>query len=139
MSSCEQCQRTKNATHKPYGLLQPLDIPNRPWLSIPMDFIVKLPHSHGYDSIWVICDRMTHASHFIPICKKMHAPQLARLFLHRVFCHHGFPQTIVSDRGSIFISSFFTNLMKICGTQMKASMAYHPQTDGLTERISTKC
>ena len=136
VSSCEQCQRTKNATHKPYGLLQPLDIPDRPWHSISMDFIVKLPASHGYDSIWVICDRMTRAAHFIPTCETMDAPQLSRLFLDRIFRYHGFPQSIVSDRGSVFISSFFTNLMKLCGTKMKTSTAYHPQTDGLTERTN---
>jgi hypothetical protein len=101
-----------------------------------MDFIVKLPPSHGYDSIWVICDRMTRAAHFIPICESMDAPQLARLFLDRIFRHHGFPQSIVSDRGSIFVSSFFTNAMKLCGVKMKPSTAYHPQTDGLTERTN---
>ena len=136
VSSCEQCQRVKNTTHKPYGLLQPLDIPDRPWLSISMDFIVKLPPSHGYDSIWVICDRMTRAAHFVPICESMDAPQLSRLFIDRVFRHHGFPQAIVSDRGSVFVSSFFTNLMKLCGVKMKPSTAYHPQTDGLTERTN---
>ena len=136
VTSCELCQRVKNRTHKPYGLLQPLDIPDRPWYSISMDFIVKLPPSHGYDSIWVICDRMTRAAHFIPTCESMDAPQLARLFLDRVFRHHGFPQAIISDRGSVFISSFFTNLMKICGVKMKPSTAYHPQTDGLIERTN---
>ena len=51
VSSCEQCSRIKNDSHKPYGLLQPLEVPNCPWQSITMDFIVKLPLSHGYDSI----------------------------------------------------------------------------------------
>lgn len=130
---CEQCQRTKNVTHKPYRLLQPLDIPNRPWLSISMDFIVRLPPSHGYDSIWVICDRMTRATHFIPTCETMDAPQLAHLFIDRIFRHHGFPRAIASDCSSVFVLSFFTNLMKVCSTKMKTSMAYHPQTDGHTE------
>ena len=61
----------------------------------------------------------------------MDAPELAQLFLDQIFCHHGFPQAIVSDQGSLFISSFFTQLMKICGTKMKPSTAFHPQTDGL--------
>jgi len=133
VTSCEHCQRIKHSTHKPYGLLQPLNIPNHPWRSISMDFIVKLPKSHGYDSIWVICDRMTRAAHFVPICESMDAPELSRLFLDRIFHHHGFPDAIISNRGSIFISSFFTNLMKLCGVKMKPSTAYHPQTDGLTE------
>ena len=66
VSSCKQCARIKNVTHKPYGLLQPLDIPDQPWQSIAMDFIVKLPQSHGYNSIWVVCDHMTQAAHFAP-------------------------------------------------------------------------
>ncbi|GLB39530.1 putative coprinopsis cinerea okayama7 130 [Lyophyllum shimeji] len=136
VTSCDLCSRVKNATHKPYGLLQPLDIPDRPWRSISMDFITKLPLSHGYDSIWVVCDRMTRATHFIPINESIDAPGLARLFLDRIFRHHGFPDSIVCDRGSVFISSFFTHLTKLCGTKIKASTAYHPQTDGLTERTN---
>ena len=101
-----------------------------------MDFIVKLPPSHGYDSIWVVCDRMTRAAHFVPIRESMDAPELSRLFLDRIFRHHGFPHAIVSDRGTVFISSFFTQLMKACGTKMKPSTSFHPQTDGLTERTN---
>ena len=97
VSSCEHCTRIKHFTHKPYRLLQPLDIPDRPWQSIAMDFIVKLSQSHGFDSIWVICDRMTRAAHFVPIRESMDAPELAHLFIDHVFCHHGFPQAIVSD------------------------------------------
>ena len=136
VSSCEHCARIKHTTHKPYGLLHPLDIPDKPWRSIAMDFIVKLPSSYGYDAIWVVCDRMTRAAHFIPIQESMDAPQLSRLYLDRIFRYHGFPQAIVSDRGSIFISSFLTQLMKICGVKMKPSTAFHPQTDGLTERTN---
>ena len=91
-----------------------------------MDFIVKLPPLHSYDSIWVVCNHMTQAAHFIPICESMDAPELSHLYLDQVFCHHGFPQAIVSDRGSIFVSSFFTELMKICSTKMKPSTAFHP-------------
>ena len=79
---------------------------------------------------------MTHAAHFITTCETMDAPQLACLFLDHIFHHHGFPQAIISNRGSVFISSFFTNLMKICGVKMKPSTAYHPQTDGLTEQMT---
>ena len=101
-----------------------------------MDFIVKLPPSHGYDSIWVVCNHMTQAAHFIPIRESMDALELSHLYLDQVFHHHRFSQAIVSDRGSIFISSFFTELMKICGTKMKPSTAFHPQTDGLTKQTN---
>ena len=136
VSSCKQCQHTKNVTHKPYGLLQPLDIPDHPWHSISMDFIIILPASHVYDSIWVICDQMTCTAHFIPTCETMDTPQLSHLFLDHIFCYHGFPQSIILDHSSVFISSFFTNLMKLCGTKMKISTAYHPQMDRLTERTN---
>ena len=95
--SCKHCVKVKNITHKPYDLLQPLEVPNRPWQSITMDFIVKLPPSHGYDSIWVTCDHMTRAVHFIPICESMDAPELSQLYMDHIFRHHGFPQAIVSD------------------------------------------
>ena len=91
VSSCEHCQCSKNRTHKPYGLLQLLDIPDCPWLSISMDFIVKLPPSHDYDSIWVVCNQMTRAGHFILVCESMDAPQLVCLFIDCIFQHHGFP------------------------------------------------
>jgi hypothetical protein len=77
--------------------------------------------------------RMTRASHFIPIRESMDAPELACLYLDRIFCYHGFPHSIISDCGSIFVSSFLMELIKLCGTKMKPSTAYYPQTDGLTE------
>ena len=101
-----------------------------------MDFIVKLPPSHGYDSIWVVCNHMTQAAHFIPICESMDTLELSCLYLDQVFHHHGFPQAIVSNRGSIFVLSFFTELMKICGTKMKPSTAFHSQTDGHTKQTN---
>ena len=77
---------------------------------------------------------MTRAAHFIPIQETMDAPEISWLYMDHAFHHHGFPQAIVSDQGSIFISSFFTQLMKICGTKMKPSTVFHPQTDGPTKQ-----
>lgn len=133
-SSCDVCQRNRNERHSPYGLLQPLAIPERPWKAIAMDFIVKLPRSRGYDSIWVVVDRLTRAAHFIPIEESTDSSELVRIYLANVFKHHGFPESILSDRGPTFVSSFFSNLMKLVGSKMTPSTAYHPQTDGLTER-----
>jgi hypothetical protein len=106
VEACDTCPRIKAPNHKPYGLLQPLDIPSRPWQSISMDFIVKLPVSHGYDSIWVVCDRLTRAAHFVPCNETISAPDLAWLFLDRIFRLHGLPSSIISDRGSVFVSNF---------------------------------
>jgi hypothetical protein len=100
------CPRTKDPHHKPYRLLKPLEIPKCPWKGISMDFTVKLPISHNYNSIWVICDHLTHAAHFIPCHESMSAPKLAYLFLNHIFHYHGLPDSIVSDCGSV---SFLTS------------------------------
>ena len=81
VQACDVCARIKTPRHKPYGLLQPLELPTRPWRSITMDFIVKLPLSHGYDSIWVVCDCLTLAAHFIPCKEAMTVVKLTWLFL----------------------------------------------------------
>ena len=136
VTTCETCARIKAPRHKPYGLLHPLEIPERPWSSISMDFIVKLPLSHGCDSIWVVCDRFTRAAHFIPTVETLKAPDLAWLFLDRIFKHHGLPESIVSDRGSLFVSRFWTELCKQLQIRPRPSTAYHPRTNGLTERTN---
>jgi hypothetical protein len=136
VEACDTCARIKTPRHKPYGLLQPLDIPSRPWKALSMDFIVKLPASHNYDSIWVVCDRLTRYAHFIPCQETLSAPDLAWLFLDRIFRLHGLPDSIVSDRGSVFISKFWTELTALLKIDTRTSTAYHPQTDGLTERTN---
>ena len=79
---------------------------------------------------------MTRAAHFVSICESMDAPELSQLYMDHIFCHHGFPQAIVSDQGSIFVSSFFTELMKIYNTKMKPSTAFHSKTDSLTKQTN---
>ena len=134
--ACDTCARIKAPRHKPYGLLHPLEIPDRPWRAITFDLIVKLPLSHGYDSILVVCDRLTRAAHFIPCNESIDAPRLAQLFLDRIFRYHGLPDSIVSDRGSVFVSNFWRALCTLLQVDVKASTAFHPQTDGLTERTN---
>ncbi|KAJ2914471.1 hypothetical protein MD484_g5943, partial [Candolleomyces efflorescens] len=136
VAACDTCGRIKIPRHKPYGLLKPLDIPERPWKSVSMDFIVKLPKSHGYDSILVVCDRLTRASHFIPCTEELSSPDLAWLFIDRVFRYHGLPDSIVSDRGPTFVSNFWKSLTTCLDIALRHSTAYHPRTDGLTERTN---
>ncbi|KAF8752755.1 hypothetical protein RHS01_07336 [Rhizoctonia solani] len=136
VTGCDLCARTKAERHCPYGLLQPLEVPSRPWKSISMDFIVKLPTSHGCDTVWVVVDRFSKMAHFIPTVETIKAPDLARLFLQHIFRAHGLPDTIISDRGSIFVSHFWTRLHELIGVRLKHSTAYHPRTDGQTERIN---
>lgn len=138
IDSCFECLRTKARRHQPYGELQPLPIPNRPWSSLSMDFIGPLPKSGQleFDSILVVVDRLTKMSIFIPTHTTLDAPGLAHLLLRHVFGRHGVPVNIVSDRGSLFTSAFFSALSSALGFHRLLSTAYHPETDGQTERVN---
>ena len=134
--TCDICARTKSTRHKPYGLLEPLPVPSRPWDSISMDFIVELPEVNGKNAILVVVDRFTKMACFIACHNTVDANGTAQLFLDHVVCHHGLPTNIVSDRGSIFVSRFWKQLMHLLGIKVNLSTAYHPQTDGQTERVN---
>jgi transposase InsO family protein len=134
--SCDTCQRTKAPRHKPFGLLRPLDVPQRPWLALTMDHITKLPISNGYDAILVVCDRHTRMTTFIPTQESSNASELARLFVTHVFRYHGLPDSILSDRGPTFVSEFWRRLCHLLNIRAELSTAYHPQTNGLTERTN---
>nr|CAE02081.2 OSJNBa0074B10.9 [Oryza sativa Japonica Group] len=134
---CDVCQRVKAEHQKPAGLLQPLKIPEWKWEEIGMDFITGLPRtSAGHDSIWVVVDRLTKVAHFIPVKTTYTGHKLAELYMARVVCLHGVPKKIVSDRGSQFTSKFWQKLQLELGTRLNFSTAYHPQTDGQTERVN---
>ena len=137
IACCDSCQRIKAEHQRPAGLLQPNKIPEWKWDEIGMDFIVGLPRSrHGNDAIWVITDRLTKVAHFIPVKTTYTTQRLARIYLSRIVCLHGVPKTIISDRGTQFISRFWEHLQQALGTQLAFSTAYHPQTDGQTERVN---
>jgi transposase InsO family protein len=134
--SCDVCARAKAPRHAPHGLLQPLPIPDRPWGSISMDFITDLPVSHGYDSILVVVDRLTKMAHFVPCKKTATSEDTARLVLDSVVRYHGLPDDIVSDRGPQFAARFWKRLFTLFGTKVNLSTAFHPQSDGQTERVN---
>jgi transposase InsO family protein len=114
-----------------------LPIPSWKWEDISMDFVVGLPTtSQHHDSIWVIVDRLTKTAHFIPVHTTYRAKKYAEIYLERVVCLHGVPKTIVSDRGAPFVSRFWEQLQELLGTKLLRSTAYHPQTDGQTERVN---
>jgi hypothetical protein len=107
VSLCDTCQRVKVEHQRPAGLLQPLKIPEWKWEEIRMDFIVGLPHTQaGYDSIWLIVDRLTKFAHFIPIKMTYSGARLDKLYMSQIVCLHGVPKQIVFDRGSQFTSKF---------------------------------
>jgi len=135
VASCLVCQKAKIEHQRPGGMLEPLDIPQWKWDSISMDFITHLPRLvRGHDSIWVIVDRLTKCDHFLPINQKMNMDRLADLYVREIVRLHGVPASIVSDRDPRFTSRFWQSLQNVLGTQLKMSSAYHPQTDGQSER-----
>ena len=136
VDSCHLCKRCKHSRHKPYGLLNPLPVPTQPWSSVSLDFITQLPVSNKFTAILVVVDRLTKMSHFIPTVNEIDAPQTAKLYLENIFKIHGLPRDIVSDRGSVFTSRFWTRLMELLNIKLNMSTAYHPQSDGQTERVN---
>jgi hypothetical protein len=137
VSLCDTGQRVKEEHQRPAGLLQPFKIPEWKWEEIGMDFIVGLPHTQaGYDSIWVIVDRLTKVAHFNPVKMTYSGAKLAELYMSRIVCLHGVLKKIVSDRGSQFTSKFWEKHHASMDTKLNFSSAYHPQTDGQTERTN---
>ena len=121
------CNRSKAPRNKPHGLLQPLPVPERPWVDLSTDFIVELPPSAGYNAISVWVDRLTKMAHFIPCHTTITADGLAAVFRDNIFRLHGLPSTIVSDRGPQYISRFWDSFCKTLDIKVNLSTAYHPE------------
>jgi hypothetical protein len=133
VAQCDTCNRVKAEHQKPAGLLKPLDVPTWKWESISMDFIVGLPRTpQGHDSIWVIVDRLTKVAHFVPVKVNYRIEKLVDLYVHHILQLHGAPISIVSDRGTQWVSKFWQSLHEAIGTKLDYSTAYHPQTYGQT-------
>jgi hypothetical protein len=134
---CNTCQQVKAKHQRPAGLLQALQVPEWKWEEIVMDFIVGLPRTQlGYDSIWVIVDRLTKVAHFIPFKTTCSGLQLAELYMSRIVCLNGVPKKIASDRGTQFTSKFWERLHETLDTHLCFSSACHPQTNGQTKRVN---
>ncbi|GJZ58741.1 putative reverse transcriptase domain-containing protein [Tanacetum coccineum] len=135
VGKCLTCSRVKAKCQKPSGLLVQPEIPMWKWERITMDFITKLPKtSNGHDIIWVIVDRLTKSAHFIPTRETDSMETLTRLYIKEIVSRHGVPISIISDRDSHFTSRFWQSLQSALGTQLDMSTAYHPETDGQSER-----
>jgi hypothetical protein len=134
---CDTCQMMKAKHQRPAGLLQPMKILEWKWEEFGMDFITRLPRTQrGYDSIWVIVDRLTKVAHFLPVKTTYNGARLAELYMERIVCLHGVPKKIVSDRGTQFTSQFWHKVHRALGTKLNFSSACHPQTDGQIERTN---
>ncbi|GJR33158.1 hypothetical protein Tco_1109390 [Tanacetum coccineum] len=135
VSKCLTCAKVKAEHQRQSGLLVQPEIPQWKWDNITMDFVTKLPRSsQGYDTIWVIVDRLTKSAIFIPMKETDPLEKLARLYLKEVVTRHGIPVSIICDRDPRFASNFWRSLQKALGTSLDMSTAYHPQTDGQSER-----
>jgi hypothetical protein len=130
IAKCDVCSSVKAKHQKPAGLLQPLKVPDWKWDQIGMDFITGLPRTKsGYDSIWVVVDRLTKIAHFIPVNTTYTSAKLEDIYMKRIVCLHGVPKSRVSDRGTQFTSHFWTQLHETLGTRLEFSTTFHPQID----------
>jgi hypothetical protein len=137
VARCDTCRRVKAIHMKTAGPLQSLPIPTWKWEDISMDFIIGLPKTDkGFDSIWVIIDRLTKIAHFLPVKTKYPVVAYAELYIACILSLHGVPKTIVLDHGPQFVSKFWEERHKSLGTKLLHSSAYHPQTSGQTERVN---
>ena len=135
VSSCLTCQKAKIEHQRPGGMLKQLEIPEWKWDSVAMDFVTHLPRTvKNHDAIWVIVDRLTKNAHFLAVNLRMSMVKLAQLYISEIVRLHGVPSSIVSDRDPRFTSRFWQTLQGAMGSRLAMSSAYHPQTDGQSER-----
>lgn len=98
-----------------------------------MDFMTCLPQSRGFTTIMVVVDRLSKYAHFAPLPPHFNALRVANLFIETVVKHHGFPKTLISDRDSVFLNDVWEEMLRLSGTKLHFTTAYHPQSDGQTE------
>jgi hypothetical protein len=135
VQNCDNCGANTIWRDRRQGLLKPLPIPSRKWRDISMDFIDSLPSANGYKNLMVIVDRLTKGVILIPL-KDLLAETVARKFIKYFVSRHGFPHSIVSDRGTQFISEIWGYVCRSMKIERRLSTAFHPQTDGQTERMN---
>jgi len=131
--ACPTCQRYKLEHLHPAGLLLPLPIPTAIWADIGLDFVEALPRVNGKSVILSVVDRFSKFCHFIPPAHPYTAETVAQAFFADIVRLHGVPQSMVSDRDPVFTSTFWRELMRLMGTKLHMSSAFHPQSDGQTE------
>jgi hypothetical protein len=136
VAGCADCQRNKSSTKKAYGPLHPLPIPDGRGDSVAIDFVGPLPEDEGFDCILSMTDRLNSDVRLIPTKMDLTAEELARVFFDEWYCENGLPKEIVSDRDKLFMSRFWKALHKLTGVKLKMSSAYHPQSDGASERTN---
>ena len=139
VKGCDVCLASKAVRHKPYGDLQSLPVPTHRWKDLSMDFVTGLPIStdwkgDSYHSILVIVDWLTKMVHYEPVKITIDTPGLAEVIIDVVVQYHGLPDSIVTDKSSLFTSKFWSLLCYFLGIKRRLSTAFHPQTNGQTKR-----
>jgi hypothetical protein len=135
-TACLSCRRKKPSTLRYQGVLKPLPVPIQRWRNISVDFVGPLPLSSGFNMIMVVVDRLSKQVHLSACHSTMDTQALAKLFLRDVWQYHGLPESIVSDRGTLFVAEFWAALTTRLGVQLALSTAFHPESDGQTERTN---
>ena len=133
---CEKCQATKTHRNKPVGLLHPHDIPSEPWEIISTDLIGELPESGGYNAIAVVIDKFTKRLRLIPTSMSLTSEGMAKVYRDKIFPIHGLPKKIIHDCGPQYHSQFMKELYRLLGIEANYTTAYHPQTNGQSERTN---
>ena len=136
VQGCVKCQQNKVQHQKRAGELHPLEIPEGPWQDISINMIGPLPRSNEMDTILVIVDRFTKMIRLKAMTTNISSEGVAKIYRDEIWKIHGIPKTILSNHGPQFASKFMEDLMRVLGTKRKLSTAYHPQTNGQTERIN---
>ena len=136
VQNCYPCRRLKASPQSLFGIQKLKPVPDAPWQDLSLDFVVGLPESKGYDATWVVVDRLMKLR-YMDLCKSTCTSEdLADLFLHNVWKHHGLPSTVISDHGHQFASQFWKVLYEHLGIERYLSTGFHPYTDGQTERFN---
>jgi len=137
IKSCDTCMRNKKSRHRKFGLLQPLEVPERPWKSIEIDFLCGLPPSKGFTVIMVVVDRFSKMIHLIPFKDIPNATQTAKAFIKHIYKLHGLPYDIITDRGSQFTSEFWQEFLFLLSVHSKIATTDHHETVGQVERCNS--
>lgn len=134
--ACSVCQQAKLDRSRYRGLLQPLAVPSCAWEIVSLDFVEGLPRSGSVNCILVVVGKFSKFAHFIPLRHPFTALSVAKVYMDHVYKLHGMPTSLISDRDRIFTSHSWKELFGLTGVQLRMSSAYHPQTDGQTERVN---
>lgn len=136
LQQCVTCQQNKASQQSPTGLLQPLPLPTQVWDDISMDFIEESSLSYNVDTVLMVVDRLSKFARFVPLHHQFTALTVATIFLKEIVRLHGFPLSKIFYRDRIFLSTFWKELFKFKGIDLKRSTSYHPQTDGQSEIVN---